>query len=128
MKRYQLSILAGALFALGEAVVTLVNWQVPTLALEAPAFLLSMSGLLAGSRPLRSRFQQMKGGKIEALSQPAYMRERIELQYWAALAVASLTVIAAIRWGFSPVIAVPVFAVLTLSIPVINRATGWHRA
>ena len=128
LKPYQWAILAGSLLALTQAVARLSGWNSVVGLLEAPSFLLCTGGILAGARPIQSRFQALRRNKDAARKDADFLRQRHTFQLWSVPAVTSVGSLCAVRFGYSPLFALLVLIGLALFIPLINRASGWNES
>jgi hypothetical protein len=128
LKPYQWAFLGGTLLAVLEAGARLKGPQSSVSFLEAPSFLLLMSGMIAASRSIQTRFEALGRNKAAALEDSSYMQERREFQLWSILSTTSLCSLLAVRLGYSPLFALPVLALYPMLLPIINRATGWSKS
>ena len=130
MRLYQLQVLAGVLVAalmegLFAAAPTPSNGIVESL--EATSILLCCAGLITGGREHRSAFEAFGRDKITARQDPAFMRARAHLQITSVAAVAAVGIVAARRYSVSDVVPLVAALALGLSLPFINRLSGWVR-
>ena len=131
LKLYQMQILAGALLAAVMEGLVMASRPWPTSGavdmLEGGSFLLCCAGLMTGGRELRLMFDSKGRDKKAAKSDSAYMRARAHLQIASLVAVAAIGVIVARRWNISWVYPAAGTAALGLSLPIVNRISGWAR-
>jgi|GEM_PF-5188743 len=125
LKLYQFEVLAGFLLAVAGAAIPSPHGTGLQSLFEAPSFLLCCAGVLTGSRAVRSAFEEHGRDKDLAMRDPQYMRVRFQVQLTSVVAVAAIGLLLAKRYDipwFVPLAAAALFAV---SLPAINRASGW---
>ena len=93
--------------------------------LQATSFLFCCAGIITGGRELRSAFDAFGRDKSLARRDPAYMRARTQLQITSVAAVAAVGVVAARRYSVGDAVPLAAAAALGLSLPFINRLSGW---
>ena len=130
MRLYQLQVVAGVLLAGLMEILVAADPALPTgivVGLEGASFLFCCAGLLTGGREHRLAFDAFGRDKSVAKRDAAFMRARAQLQFTSVGAVAAIGVLAARRFGVSAVIPLISASALGLSLPFINRLSGWAK-
>jgi hypothetical protein len=131
LKLYQIQVLAGVLLtALAEGILIAGHSAFAANnveLLEGSGFLLCCAGVVTGGRDLRSAFDAFSRDKSAAKRDPTYMRARAQLQITSVAAVAAVGLIVARRSNIDVVVPLAASALLGLSLPFVNRASGWGR-
>lgn len=131
LKLYQTQVLAGVLLvilvegALVAGRLSLTNSMVELI--EGAGFLFCCFGVAGGAREVRIAFDAVNRDKGVAKRDPAYMRARAQVQVTGVTAAAAVGVVAARRFGIGPLVPLAGAGLLGLSLPFVNRATGWSR-
>ena len=132
LRIYQLQVLAGFLLcALREGLFFVGGPSLPRGIpgfLEAGVVLFCGVGIWGAGRDLRTAFEAFGHDKNLARCNPDYMRARSEIQIMSVGAVAALGVVIARRYGVSDAIPLAVAAAMGVSLPFVNRLSGWVRS
>ena len=129
LKLYQVQVLAGVLLAVVMEGLFMTSGPYISrgiaASVQAASFLLCCAGIMKGGRELRSAFEVFGSDKSLARRDRIYMRMRGQLQITSVAAVAAMGLVAARRSGIADVIPLLAAAALGLSLPLINRLSGW---
>lgn len=129
LKLYQTQVLAGVLLiilvegALIAGRPGLTNSVVELV--EGAGFLFCCVGVASGGREARIAFDTLDRNKDIAKRDPVFMRARAQVQVTAVAATAAVGLVAARRFNIEPTVPLAGAALLGLSLPFVNRATGW---
>jgi hypothetical protein len=131
LKLYQAQVLVGVLLiiliegALVAGRPSLANSLVELI--EGAGFLFCCAGVVAGAREARTAFDALGRDKAAAKRDLDFMRARVEVQAAAVAATAAVGLVAARRFGIGPLVPLAGAGLLGVSLPFLNRATGWSR-
>jgi hypothetical protein len=131
LKLYQMQILAGTmLIILVECVLFVVrprlNDSLVDL-IEGAGFVLCCVGVADGGRRVRIAFEAFGRDKSVAKRDQVFMRTRAQVQLAALAAKIAVGLAVARRFGFTPIVPLLGGGLLGLSLPFVNRATGWSK-
>lgn len=87
---------------------------------------LCLSAVLKGARPLQARSKIFSNDRSLLSRDPTYISLMSDHRRWNTLSIAGLVGVAAARFEFNPLLAIPgAIVCLILGYSIIDRAVGW---
>ncbi len=131
LKMYQIYVVAGLVSAVLFTIFRYrehgSTYTLISSTLEGATVAFSALGAITGGRSIRAQFQALGSDKALARDNPAYMRDRRELQLSLLPAATAFAVLFAARYGLNLLliwIVVPV--ALAVAVMLANRVMGWR--